>query len=93
LNSGSRSPGGQGPGRGQGLGGDAGGLSAPAQMGAEGDRVRVYTVGANGKLIGPIWTREMQNGLDAPGVIIVQQLRLAVEKTYPSPAPASKPAQ
>jgi hypothetical protein len=62
-------------------------------MGAEGDRVRVYTVGANGKLIGPIWTREMQNGLDAPGVIIVQQLRLAVEKTYPSPAPASKPAQ
>jgi len=91
LNQGPKPPGGQGPGRGQGLGGDAGGLDASPQMGAEQDRLRVYTVGPNGKLVGPIWTREMQNGLDGPGATIVQQLRLAVERAYPSAPPPGNP--
>jgi hypothetical protein len=70
-----------------------GGSSSPAsadrmgtsmQNSVDEDRLRVYAVGANGKLDGPIWAREMTNGLDRPGVAILQQLRMTVEKTFPA---------
>jgi hypothetical protein len=93
LNNGPRSPSVQNPIRAPGQGGDAGGLGAPGQAAPEEDRLRIYTVGPNGKLVGPIWTRELPGGLDSPGLVILQQLKLAVERAYPSAAPAEKPTQ
>jgi len=93
VNSGQRSPGAQNPGtsRSQGQAGQPDGLGGSAQSGGEEDKLRVYTVGANGKLVGPIWTREVQGGLDGSGGVIMQQLKLAVERAYPAPPPAAKP--
>jgi hypothetical protein len=67
-------------------------IGSVMQQGAEPDRLRVYTVSGDGKLKGPVWTREITNGLDAPGVVIVQQMKIAVERVYPAAAPAGKPA-
>jgi len=52
--------------------------------------LRVYIVNGDGKLSGPLWTREMQDGLDAPGLMLLQQLRAAVERAYPTQPPAPK---
>jgi hypothetical protein len=50
--------------------------------------LQVYTTNPDGKLIGPVWNREMREGLDGPDVPLLRQLRIAVEKAYPSqPAP------
>jgi hypothetical protein len=68
-------------------------LGVAAQASEEEDRLRVCTMGSNGKLSGSIWTREITNGLDSPGVVIVQQLKLAVERTFPALAPAPAPVQ
>jgi hypothetical protein len=68
-------------------------MGTSMQASVDEDRLRVYAVGANGKLDGPIWTREITNGLDQPGVAIIQQLRMTVERTFPAtPATAVKPA-
>jgi hypothetical protein len=94
LSGGQSSPNVPSPGtsRSQGQAGQPDGLGASNQVSGEEDRVRVYTVGANGKLVGPVWTREVQGGLDGSGGVIMQQLKLAVERAYPSPPPAATPA-
>ncbi len=79
------------PVRAPGQPGDIDSMGATADAGAEDDSLRVYTVNAGGKLKGPIWSREQRNGLDAPGVLILRQLKLAVESAYPSPLPTDKP--
>ena len=66
--------------------------SPGVQAGGVEDRLRIYAVDPNGKIVGPVWTRELPNGLDAPGVILVQQLKMAVERAYPAPPAAGKPA-
>jgi hypothetical protein len=71
--------------------GDADSLGASTQMGVEGDRLMVYTM-VDGKRKGPIWTRDFQGGLDAPSVMLVQQLKTAVEQAYPPPLTPAKPA-
>jgi hypothetical protein len=84
---------GQSPGGLPGQGGDSDSLGAPAAVGQEEDRLRVYAM-VDGKQSGPIWTRELRNGLDGPSLVIVQQLKLAVERAYPTPAaaaPSGKP--
>ncbi len=55
------------------------------------DLLRVYTVSEKGKLKGPLWARELDAGLDGPSVRLLQELKAAVEITYPS-QPAA-PAQ
>lgn len=50
---------------------------------AEQDMLRVYTVNAKGKMKGPIWSQQMDGGLNGPDVRLFQQLRAAVEITYP----------
>jgi len=55
-------------------------LGAGAEVGPSDDLLRVYTINADGKRIGPIWTREMKDGLDGPNVKLLQQLRAAVER-------------
>jgi hypothetical protein len=83
---------GQSPGGLPGQSGDSDSLGGPTAVVQEEDRLRVYTV-VDGKLSGPIWTRELRNGLDGPSLVIVQQLKLAVERMYPTPAATGKPAQ
>jgi hypothetical protein len=86
-----RVPSGQTSGRAPGQPGDADSMGPAAQLGAEGDRLLVYTMTADGKRKGPIWTRELQSGLDAPSVMLLQQLKSAVERAYPAPSPATNP--
>jgi hypothetical protein len=84
-----RAPIGQTPARSPGQPGDADSMGAAAQMGAEGDRLQIYTMTPDGKRKGPIWTRELQGGLDGPMVMLVTQLESAVERAYPAPRPAA----
>ncbi|MFC5863113.1 hypothetical protein ACFPT7_12475 [Acidicapsa dinghuensis] len=58
----------------------------PADTEREKDELRVYTLGQDGKLKGPIWRSQMDNGLLAPSLFLLQQLKYDVEKAYPSPA-------
>ena len=64
------------------------GVGGGAEVGPGDDVLQVYTTNPDGKLIGPVWNREMRDGLDGPEVPLLRQLRIAVEKAYPSqPAP------
>jgi len=71
--------------RGQGQGDD--GFGVGAEAGPSDDMLRVFTTNPDGKLIGPVWYRELKDGLDGPTVLLLQQLRAAVEKAYPSQTP------
>jgi hypothetical protein len=78
------------PGQAGGQPGDSDNVGAEAEIGPANDLLRVYLVNGDGKLSGPLWTREMQDGLDAPGLMLLQQLRTAVERAYPSQPPPTK---
>lgn len=54
-----------------------------AEMGPEDDVLEVRQVNQNGKLTSPLWMRSQQNGLNAPRVTLVAQLKQEVEKAYP----------
>lgn len=78
-------------------GGDAGpaggpGFEAGAEAGPEDDMLRVYTLDPGHKLMGPIWNRTETDGLEAPRLLLFQQLKSAVEKAYPSTS-ASQPSK
>jgi hypothetical protein len=66
-------------------------LGADAEAGPQADILRVYSLTPDGKLLGPIWSRDMEDGLDGPSVQLLQQLRSAVDKAYP-PETAQQPA-
>lgn len=64
------------------------GVGIGTELGPSDDMLRVFTTNPDGKLIGPIWHREMPDGLDGPTVPLLRQLRAAVEQAYPTqPAP------
>ena len=67
------------------------GAGARSDVGPPDDLLRVYTLTPDGKLVGPLWSREMKDGLDAPSVLLVRELRDAVERAYP-PQAAGQPA-
>lgn len=69
------------------------GIEADAEMGPPDDLFEVCQINQNGKLSTPLWERTMQDGLDAPRVLLLRQFRDAVEKAYPSQTagPAQKP--
>jgi hypothetical protein len=54
------------------------------ETGASQDIFEVCQVNANGKLTRPLWSRAMDDGLSGPRVMLFQQFKDAVEKTYPS---------
>lgn len=58
--------------------------------GREKDELRVYTFGQDGKLKGLIWRSQMENGLRAPSLFLLQQLKSEVQRAYPNP-PARQP--
>jgi hypothetical protein len=55
----------------------------------ENDELRVYTIQPDGKLKGPIWRDDLERGLNTPNILLLQRLKLEVEKAYPA-APANK---
>jgi len=71
-------------------------LGARAEAGPADDTLRVFSLTPQGKLSGPLWSREMKDGLDAPQVVLLRFLRDAVDHDYPQqpaspPAPTQKP--
>lgn len=83
---------GSNPGQGPGQPRSGPGVGVDSDFGTPDDMLRVYMLNSDGKLIGPIWSREMDGGLDAPTVRLMQQLRAAVEQAYP-PQPPPPPKQ
>ena len=67
------------------------GVGARAEAGPSEDVLRVFALTPDGKLNGPIWSREMKDGLDQPNVLLVRTLKDTVEKAYP-PQAANQPA-
>ncbi len=62
------------------------------EAGPSDDLLRVFSKTGDGKLMGPIWSRELDGGLDGPSVPLVRQLKIEVEKAYPQ-AQQTQPAQ
>jgi hypothetical protein len=60
-------------------------------VGPPDDLLEVYMLTPDGKLSGRLWWREMKDGLDGPSVLLLQQLKNAVEHAYPTPPQAKKP--
>jgi len=67
------------------------GVGVATEVGPSDDILLVFITGTDGKLVGPVWKQEMQDGLDAPAVPLLRQLRNAVEQAYPSQPPPQKP--
>jgi hypothetical protein len=80
----------QGPGLGQGQTRDGTEIGARGEVDPEDDLLRVY-VQNDGKLNAIVWTRELEDGLEAPAVQLVKQLRAAVERAYPQTPTAKTP--
>ncbi len=92
---GSRMPPNQSPGHPPGDAGSTSGwgaAGASVDVGSKDDTLQVYLVNSDGKLTGPVWTLEKEDGLNAPPLLLMQQLRNEVEKAYPTqPSPAHQP--
>jgi hypothetical protein len=67
-------------------------LGARGEVGPADDMLRVFTLTPQGKLSGPLWSREMKDGLDAPDVMLLHSLREAVDHAYP-PQSATQPGK
>lgn len=67
-------------------------IGGRAEAGPPEDLLRVYAVNPDGSRGGLLWTGAMQDGLSAPQVLLVKQLKQQVEKAYP-PQTAGQPAK
>lgn len=76
-------------GRGGGISTEMGGR---AEAGPPDDTLRVYAVNSDGSRGAILWSGSMQDGLNAPQVLLVKQLKQQVEHAYP-PQSASQPAK
>jgi len=89
-----RQPPNQMPGRTPGVADDPGNsesLGARTEVGPSEDLLRVFAINPDGKRTAVLWSREMKDGLDGPSVLLVQQLKEAVERAYPTNPPAPQP--
>jgi hypothetical protein len=66
------------------------GSTSPDSFNVEGDDLKVYTLGPDGKLKDMLWHRELDRGLDAPNLILLRQLEHEVDKAYPNPPATSR---
>jgi hypothetical protein len=74
-----------------GQGGNSTEVGVRGEVGPEADILRVFSLMPDGHLVGPLWSHELDGGLDAPSVLLMKQLKSAVEHAYPSTPPAPKP--
>ena len=78
-----------GPGSaGTGSAGTGRGVNVGGEAGPPDDMLEVYLVNSDGSLGTKIWQRSIPDGLDAPQVTLVAELKKAVEKDYPQNPPA-----
>lgn len=70
---------------------DDNGVGVGAQVGPSEDMLQVFITNHQGRLIGPIWNRAMNDGLEGPDVPLLRDLRVAVERAYPSQLAPKKP--
>ncbi len=83
---------GQGPGSGPGASGSGSpgpGISGGTEVGSPDDLLQVRLLNSDGTLGAVLWERLFPDGLDAPQVSLVAQLRKAVDHDYPLNAPPS----
>ena len=73
-------------------GGVSTGVGARTEVGPSDDTLRIYSVRADGSRGALLWWREMRDGLDAPQLLLIKQLRQEVDRAYP-PQAASQPPQ
>jgi hypothetical protein len=59
------------------------GVMVGGEAGPPDDLLEVRIKNPGGDLSGPIWERTMTDGLDAPNVLLLEQLKDAVERDYP----------
>lgn len=67
------------------------GVMVGGEVGSPDDLLEVRMLNADGTLGAMLWDRMFPDGLDAPQVSLVAQLKKAVEKDYPMNPPPSKP--
>lgn len=67
-------------------------IGGRTEVGPPDDTMRIYAVNPNGGLGALLWARELNNGLDAPHVMLLQQFRQEVDKAYPPQAASQPPA-
>jgi hypothetical protein len=75
------------PGRSPNQGGISERAGVGTEVGPSDDLLRIFILTGDKKLAGPVWAHELDGGLDAPMVRLVEQLKAAVEKAYPPPPP------
>jgi hypothetical protein len=70
--------------------GDQDSVSPATEIGVDDDRLMVFTPDAYLRRKSPIWTREIRDGLNAPSLLLLGQLRDAVElANRPAPLTAT----
>ena len=62
------------------------------EAGPPDDTLRIYAVNPGGRRGALLWSRQMEDGLNAPQVLLIKQLKQEVDRSYP-PQTASQPAQ
>ena len=67
-------------------------MGAETEVGPVEDLLKVYMLTSDGRLGAQIWTRSLEDGLNAPQLALFRQFRAAVERAYPS-VPASQPSK
>ncbi|MBS1805412.1 MAG: hypothetical protein JST28_18780 [Acidobacteria bacterium] len=67
-------------------------MGGRAEAGPPDDTLRIYSVNPDGSRGALLWAHDMTDGLNAPQVLLVKQLKQEVERAYP-PQTASQPAQ
>ena len=87
------SPGNRNPAGSDNRGGDVSTeIGGRAEAGPPDDTLRIYSVNPGGRRGALLWSRELKDGLEAPQVLLIKQLKQEVERAY-SPQTASQPAQ
>jgi hypothetical protein len=59
------------------------GVGVDAKAGSPDDMLSIYLVNPSGRLSGPIWSRSLKGGLDAPALPLFQRIKHEVDTTYP----------
>lgn len=71
--------------------GDGRGVEVGTEVGSPDDILEVHMLNTDGTLGTLLWQRSFPDGLDAPQVTLIAQLKKAVEHDYPQNPPPAKP--
>jgi hypothetical protein len=66
-------------------------IGARGEIGPPDDMLRVYIVTPDGRRGAMVWSGVMKDGLNAPGLILLRQLRQEIDHSYPPQTATKKP--